>query len=135
MYRSESVTNYKMKHREWLIAGDIVLILKCLHRGRVWGMSKQMSVYRIVNNGAMVRIGSDCFADERYINHIKCLMLNIPLIDKKECLDHIIYSDIQKFIRNDGMFGRWHYFFDVLYVAPNKFCFFIKSVIKHYWKQ
>lgn len=41
VYGREVVDKYPIKHAEWLTRGDICLVLKCSHTGKVWGMSEK----------------------------------------------------------------------------------------------
>lgn len=51
MLRHE-VFNYKNMADKRILYGDIILILRCAEYGKVRGMSSEMSVYRIQQNGA-----------------------------------------------------------------------------------
>ncbi len=70
-----------LKHEEWMKYGDIVLFLKCTHTGQVWGMSEKMSVYRMTENGAVVRQKNENDYYLRLCKHYEFLMLNFPQLD------------------------------------------------------
>ncbi len=70
-----------LQHEEWMKYGDIVLFLKCTHTGQVWGMSEKMSVYRMTENGAVVRQKNENDYYLRLCKHYEFLMLNFPQLD------------------------------------------------------
>ena len=84
IYRKKMIDEYpSLKHPEWVKYGDIVMFLKCTHTGRVWGMEDVMSVYRMTNNGAVLKQRKESGYMERLCRHYECLMLNFPQIDRQ----------------------------------------------------
>lgn len=63
--------------------GDIVLFLKCTHTGRVWGMKDVMSVYRMTNNGAVIKQNVDPETRYKLTLYYRFLMENFPELDKQ----------------------------------------------------
>ena len=88
VYRQKEVLGYPLKHREWFCPGDIVLILRCMHVGRVWGMSEQMSVYRMNNESVTAQTTKFDFS-ERMSRHYEALMINFPEVDREFCNRYI----------------------------------------------
>lgn len=88
VYRRDSVDGIELKHSEQFVAGDVVLILKCMHVGRVWGMAEHMSVYRMNPGGATSHVNSH--EDKlRLCKHYEALMENFPKIDADYCHRYI----------------------------------------------
>lgn len=117
LYRREVTDNFKMKHPEWLESGDTVLVLKCMHLGRVWGMEEHMSVYRM-NDHSLMSHTNDVKAIGRYVLHLKCFLLNFPKIDKEYCYYEICSYDYERFKKNDGERNRWYYWLDAVLTSP-----------------
>lgn len=99
VYRKDLVEGFKMKHAEWLTRGDIALVLRSSHTGKVWGMSELMSVYRIQPNSVSHNQeyrGSEVFS---LPNHFRCIYLNFPKVDKKPVvwnISHAYYARMKK---------------------------------------
>ena len=68
-------------HRELLLYGDIATFLQAAKLGRLWGMSEQMSVYRINSGGVTQKKKNPDY--KRWISHERCLRMNFPDIDKR----------------------------------------------------
>lgn len=98
VYRQDVVRRYPIKHVDWLTRGDICLVLKCAHTGRVWGMSDRMSVYRMQPNSVS---HNPIYRGKEYIKlpkHFRCLYINFPKLDKepiKWCISHAYYSKMK----------------------------------------
>ena len=95
LFRKETVLNFATKHREWLVYGDIDLVLRCSHTGKVRGLSEIMSVYR--------QQPSSVLHHEAHLRHIRILLpwhfkyilYNFPLVDStsvKCCISDAYYS-------------------------------------------
>lgn len=81
VFRKHLVTSRRTKRSDWLLFGDIDLILKCMATGKVWGMSDVMSVYRLHPDSITHK---DEFTSKevfRFPNHFKCIYINYPDID------------------------------------------------------
>lgn len=82
VYRKKMIDQFVMKHPEWLTRGDIALVLKCSHSGKIRGMSDCMSVYRMqpnsVSHNPQYR-GKEVF---RLPNHFRCIFINFHQVDK-----------------------------------------------------
>ena len=103
VYRREVVDKYPIKHAEWLTRGDICLVLKCSHTGRVWGMSEKMSVYRMQSNSVshnpLIR-GREIY---KLANHFRCLYYNFPKLEKDPvvwCVSNAYYGRMKAPNRN-----------------------------------
>ena len=84
VYRKSMLDQFPpLKHSEWMKYGDIVLFLKCMHTGRVWGMSDKMSVYRMTEAGAVISPQHDILSEGKKCKHYQCLMENFPQLDHK----------------------------------------------------
>jgi glycosyltransferase involved in cell wall biosynthesis len=88
IYRREPVEGFELKHTEQFIAGDVVLILKCMHVGRVWGMAEHMSVYRMNQGGVTSRVNT--WEDKlKLCKHYEALLENFPKINQDYCYRYI----------------------------------------------
>ena len=82
VFRPEYVNKFEIKHPEKLAFGDIVLVLKCSHTGRVFGMSDMMSVYRIQPDSITNNPQSVDALIYRLPEHYRCLRENFPKVEK-----------------------------------------------------
>ena len=84
VYRRDLVDGFELNHAEQFVAMDVVLILKCMHMGRVWGMEEHMSVYRMNPGGATSHVNTH--KDKlRLCEHYEALMENFPRINTDYC--------------------------------------------------
>ena len=112
VYRREPVESYPpLKHQEWMKYGDIVLFLKCTHTGRVWGMADHMSVYRMTENGAVVRQKNENDYYLHLCKHYEFLMLNFPQLDHSwpnRFIAKHYYSQMRKYNQlSDAVYSLW----------------------------
>ena len=84
MYRYKKVMSYPLKREKDFEAGDVVLILRCMHVGRVWGMAEHMSVYRM-NPGGVTSKKSTMSDQLKMCTHYEALMANFPKINTDYC--------------------------------------------------
>ena len=91
VYDRQRVNQYSIKHPEWVTRGDIILVLKCAHVGKVWGMSDKMSVYRVQPNGVTYDQIRRTAEIDKLPNHFKCIYINFPKINKQISRWHIAY--------------------------------------------
>lgn len=117
LYRKETKDSFQIQHKEWLESGDTVIVLACMHLGRVWGMKEHMSVYRM-NNNSVMRNSNGIDSMGRYVQHLKCFLLNFPKIDKEYCYMEICTYDYDRFKNRDGKKNRWYYLFDAVKTSP-----------------
>lgn len=82
VYRPAYVNQFKVKHPERFAFGDIVLVLKCAHTGKVFGMSDMMSVYRIQPDSITNNPQSVDSLIYRLPDHYRCLRENFPKVEK-----------------------------------------------------
>lgn len=99
VYRREMVDGFKMRHSEWITRGDIRLVLKCSHTGKIFGMSDKMSVYRMQPNS--VSHNAALRDPEAFVlpNHFRCIYMNFPKVDKKPVvwnISHAYYARMKK---------------------------------------
>lgn len=80
LYRA-SVNLYKIIDKEDILNGDIFLVEKCAHSGKVFGMSDYMSVYRIQIDGVTYNPNIQNMRNMKYPKHFECIQKNFPLID------------------------------------------------------
>lgn len=114
LYRTGVPEKFLMKHSEWLKAGDTVLVLKCMHLGKVRGMCDHMSVYRM-NDYSVMSKTEDA---EVYAKHLKCILMNFPKINKWHGAHEICDIDCDLFKRDAGKRNRWFYLFDAIRTSP-----------------
>ena len=80
VFRKEMVDSYPITMSDCFCAGDVVLILKCMHVGRVWGFSDKMSVYRM-NAGGLTSQKQTMQNQLKMCKHYKALIHNFPHIN------------------------------------------------------
>lgn len=99
VYRPENVNQFKVKHPERVAFGDIVLVLKCSHTGKVFGMSDMMSVYRIQPNSITNNPQSVDSLIYKLPDHYRCLRENFPKVEKgplEWSISHYYYVRMKK---------------------------------------
>lgn len=95
VYVKSMVNAFKMKHSEWILYGDIVLIEKCCHVGKVYGMQDVMSVYRMQSESVVHNPKYQPTKIFKMPNHLRCLQINFKLIDRATmswCLSQAYYA-------------------------------------------
>lgn len=98
LFRNEMVSNYPIRHRDWLVVGDIVLILTGMHTGRVYGMEEHMSVYRMNDGSFMAKaINETVESRTAMCRHYQALMLSFPQVDKDYCNHYIASFNYSRF--------------------------------------
>lgn len=116
LFRHE-VLNIRIKHPEKLCYNDIALFLSAAKIGRLWGMNKQMSVYRI-NSGGVTQTGAP--PDYRaWIAHEKCLRMNFPNIERKMINRHISSYYYSLFKNDKSILKGCEDFFSALIYSPH----------------
>ncbi len=133
MYRRESIAKYRMRHSEWLESGDTIIVLKCMHVGRVWSMKEQMSVYRMNDNSMMAVYNKK--SQEEHLRHLKCLLFNFPKIDREYCIYSICSYDYDRLVNNDGCKSRFYYLFDAITTSPRFMFGIVKRQLKTVYKK
>lgn len=96
VFRKDVVYAYPIKNAKKFVAGDVVLILKCMHVGRVWGMAEHMSVYRM-NLGGATSSAETMASRLKMCEHYKALMVNFPKINKDYCHRYIAMVHYTRF--------------------------------------
>lgn len=84
VYNRAKVESFVLRKQECFMAGDVVLILRCMSVGLVHGFKEHMSVYRVHPGGA-TRVKSTDAITERWCKHLDALALNFPQIDVSYC--------------------------------------------------
>ena len=118
--RNEAVANFSLKHSEWFYPRDIVLILKCIHRGRVWGMAEHMSVYRMNDGSVMARSKkADSLCEMgKMSRHYEALLLNFPQVDKEFCRRYIASYNYTQFRKEKNWIKRMMNLFKAIRFSP-----------------
>lgn len=106
VYRPEFVNQFEVKHPERFAFGDIVLVLKCSHTGKVFGMSDMMSVYRIQPNSITNNPQSVESLVFRLPEHYRCLRQNFPKVKKGPLEWSISHSYYVRMKRQSNVFFR-----------------------------
>lgn len=133
LYKREAISKFRMRHAEWLESGDTVIVLKCMHVGRVWSMHEHMSVYRMNNTSIMSSYNQK--SQESHLRHLKCLMINFPKIDREYCIYSICSYDYERLVQKDGNKSRLYYLFDAFTTSPLFMYKITKSQIKKVFKR
>mgnify|MGYP005752602571 CR=1 FL=1 len=129
VYRNIAIKEYPLVHQEWIVAGDIVLIMKCMHRGRVFAFSDHMSVYRMNDGSVMAKLDNvEC--PRRMALHNEFLLLNFPLINKDACKYLICSYYYYRFTRRDGMRSPLWYLYKSFSISPRTTGLLVNKGIK-----
>ena len=78
----KEVLAYPIKHPEKILNGDIILVEKAAHTGKVRGFKDTMAVYRVHANGITYDSTQKKERLKKYPGHYKCIKENFPLIDR-----------------------------------------------------
>ncbi len=95
VYRKENVEAYPIKHKEWILYGDIILVEKCCHVGKIRGFSDSMSVYRMQGDSMIHSPRYKAIKLQKAPLGFKCIYLNFNKIDKNTirwCISQAYYS-------------------------------------------
>lgn len=117
VYRREVVDKYPFKHWDWVRASDIVLILKGMHTGRVWGMAEHMSVYRM-NDGSLSGIPATIESRAAMCKHYEALMGSFPQVDKEFCYQYIASFNYSRFRLEKKWTVKLKHLFAALNASP-----------------
>ena len=132
VYRRKEVDSYPFKHEDWLCAGDIALILKGMHTGRVWGMAEHMSVYRM-NNSSLSALKATTESRAKMCKHYEALMMNFSQVDRDFCNHYIAEFNYTRFRKEDTWKIKLKHLVAAIKASPgyvvNKF---LKIKIKNY---
>lgn len=124
LYRRDVVDKIKIKHKDWLMYGDIGLFLSCAKAGIIHGLSETMSVYRI-NSGGITQKGNRQLY-RKWIKHERCLRMNFPDLDKKR-LNRSISGYYYSLAKNDSnLFYKCTDFFSAILNSPQ---YVIKKIV------
>lgn len=88
VYRKDIVLSYPIAHMEYFRALDVVLILRCMAVGRVWGYGEHMSIYRM-NPGGLTSAKETMDSRIAFCAHYVALMKNFPEINSDYCHRYI----------------------------------------------
>ena len=130
VFRPEYVNQFEVKHPEKLVFGDIVLVLKCSHTGKVFGMSDMMSVYRIQPNSITNNPQSVESLFFRLPEHYRCLRQNFPKVEKgplEWSISHYYYVRMK---RQHNIVAKAKDFFMFVWWNPSNAWKKIRSVMK-----
>ena len=129
VYKRALVETYQIKHPEWLAFGDITLVLKCSHTGKIFGMSDVMSVYRIQPNSVTNKaeyVNSTVF---KLPDHYRCLRMNFPKVEKGPLEWSISHYSYVRMKKQSNPFLKIRDFFMFVWWDPKQAMCRIKSVI------
>ena len=79
----KTVTDVKNKDKYKPLNGDIVLILNCAKIGKLRGINKKMSVYRVQQNGVTYDSSLKEYRALRYPDHFKYIKDNFPFVKRR----------------------------------------------------
>ena len=118
VYRQSDTKDFVVKHSEWLTRGDICLVLKCAHVGKIFGMKDCMSVYRMQPNS--VSHNADYRGKEVYVlpNHFRCIYMNFPKVDKAPIKWNISHAYYARMKRQKNMLLKFRDLFLFIYWDP-----------------
>lgn len=105
----KEIISYPIKNPELFWAGDIVLIEKAAHLGKVKGFSSVMSVYRITQNGVTWKKNDVIKKAIKYIKHNLNIKRNFPKI-KKSIINKKVSAYYLTLVLHEGSFFRKFYY-------------------------
>lgn len=105
----KEIISYPIKNPELFWAGDIVLIEKAAHLGKVKGFSSVMSVYRITQNGVTWKKEDVIKKAIKYIKHNLNIKRNFPKI-KKSIINKKVSAYYLTLVLHEGSFFRKFYY-------------------------
>lgn len=127
VYRKD-VLNYPIKNSDNILNGDIFLVEKCAHSGKVHCINKKMSAYRRHPGGVTWDISKKITRLKAYPAHYIELKANFSQIDKKVINKHISNSIINA-LPYETWNNRFKYIFKSFLYSPRTFLHRIKKWI------
>lgn len=120
------IFDIKIKHSEKVLNGDIFLVERCAHYGKVRCINQKMSVYRRQPNGVTwdKKIQED--RQKKYPEHYKAIKENFPLI-KKSVIDTQICIALHEAVKHVSIATALSYIIESFFLSP---CGFFKSIQK-----
>ena len=103
LYDKVKVDSFTIKHPEWILFGDIILVEKCCHVGKIFGLSDKMSVYRMQGESVSHNARFSLSKIQRSPNFFRCIKINFHNIDKDAvnwCISHAYYSRARNLKQN-----------------------------------
>ena len=125
-----SALEYPINHPENILNGDIVLVEKCAHSGKVFGMKEKMSVYRIQSQGLTYNVSVQEERSKRYPNHYKAIKEAFSLIDKKTINSTIAVAYLGKGSIEKSVVLKYFDYVIGFFYSPKVFGIKIKRVIR-----
>jgi Glycosyltransferases involved in cell wall biogenesis len=119
VYRRE-VINYPIKNIFNILNGDLFLVEKCAHTGKVRCINKKMSVYRIHPNGVTWDQSKKIQRIKEYPAHLMELKIDFPKIDRRILNRAICGTFVNAWDYIDTK-TKIYYFFKGLTLAPKTF--------------
>lgn len=118
LYRKE-IIKYPIKNENNILNGDIFIVEKCAHCGKVWGMGDKMSVYRIHLSGITYDPQMQKDRIWRYPEHYLELKRDFPLIDKKVVNRNIALSYFEKGLIEGNLLLKYRDFIIGSFYSPS----------------
>lgn len=116
LFRKESL-DYELHREDDILNGDIKIILLCCSKGKVRGMSSEMSVYRIHNGGVSYDVRMQDDRCMRYPNHYRAIKRNFKNIDSAVINEYLARSYINRAnIRRNPLCKMHDYFSAIIYM-------------------
>ena len=120
--RKEAMDFYaKLKHPEQIQNYDIFIILSCAMVGKIRGMHKQMSVYRIQGEGLTYNKEALVRCTMNNPGHFMTLKENFPIVDSKPVNDTISKVYFERGLIHDSIFYSVHDFLFSFWFKPKRF--------------
>ena len=129
VYDRQRVNSYSIKHPEWATRGDIILVLKCSHCGKVWGMSDKMSVYRMQPNSVSHNPKYRNPEVYKLPNHFKCIYYNFPKVNKEAITWNISHAYYSRMKVVHHLLEKMNNFVSFVFWNPKYACSKIKEII------
>lgn len=107
--------SYPIKHPESILNGDIILIEKAAHSGKVRGFENIMAVYRVHSKGVTYNTSQKKERLKKLSKHYKVIKDSFPLIEKKVINKMLFNSYIWRW-NSDNYHIKWQ--IKAFFVSP-----------------
>lgn len=130
LYRRE-ILKFNVKNSKDILNGDILLVEKCAHAGKVRCINEKMSVYRLQPKGVTWDKSLTVQRLRKYPAHFKALRESFPLIQKK-IVNVKISRSLTRAIKYEKFPTKISYAIQSLWYSPKDFFVaVVKKIKKH----
>ncbi len=129
LYR-KSVTEIKNSNNYKPLNGDIILILNCAKIGKLQGIGKKISVYRVQQNGVTYDSSLKKYRALRYPEHFKYIKENFPFVKRRIVNYKIASSYLGCISVTNGIIKKIGLLFSAFFISPSCTVRTIAGIVK-----